>query len=686
MASEEIKQRVVDLRQQLHRHNHFYYILDEPEISDAEYDRLMAELVRHESDYPELITPDSPTQRVGAQPVDHFRSVSHTIPMLSLENGFDEQDVEAFDQRIRRFLGDEEPVFYTVEPKMDGVAVELVYEKGILVEASTRGDGYSGELITENIRTLKTVPLVLQQCEPQQCGIPPVPRRLEVRGEVVIPVEAFRRFNRQRMERDEPIFANPRNAAAGSLRQLDPKVTSQRPLEIFCYGAGTISDGLFQSHWEVLEALKAWGLRVNDHVRPRVGIKDALKYHSDLLRRRNEFPYEMDGTVIKVDDLALQERLGEKSRSPRWALAVKFPPVQETTQVLSIDVQVGRTGALTPVAKLAPVIVGGVTVSRATLHNEDEVTRKDIRQGDMVLIQRAGDVIPEVVKVITTKRTGTELPFQMPSECPVCGARVIRLEGESVRRCINSSCPAQLKEGIIHFASKGAFDIDGLGDKLVGKFVDAGLLKSYADIFILDKNTISELERMADRSAAKLVEAIERSKRIGLDRFIYALGIRHVGEHIANVLAAEFGTLEALMAASVEELMAISQVGPQVAQSVKSFFQNSENVRIIERMLAQGVELGTARKSTLNVLSGTSFVFTGTLESMTRSEAKARVEQLGATVSSSVSNKTGFVVVGKDAGSKADSARARGLTILSESDFLEMVVSSWHEADGKEIN
>jgi DNA ligase (NAD+) len=665
--NEDTRKKAAGLRKALHRHNYLYYVLDEPEIADAEYDRLMQELIALEAAYPELVEPDSPTQRVGALPLEKFETVAHTIPMLSLENAFDEDEVFAFDQRVRRFLGTDSHLLYTAEPKMDGVAVEIVYENGRLIEASTRGDGYSGELITLNIKTIKTVPLV-----PHAISIT-VPSRLEVRGEVFIPVQAFKQLNKERLDKGEPPFANPRNAAAGSLRQLDSRITAERPLDIFCYGVGMVTDLEFTSHWQILQTLKAMGFRVNPHIKPLARIQDILVYYSDLLEKRHEFPYEMDGVVIKVDDVALQRKLGEKSRSPRWALAHKFPATQETTRVVEINVQVGRTGALTPVAHLESVSVGGVTVSRATLHNEDEVKKKDIRIGDTVLIQRAGDVIPEVVKVITTKRTGAEQEFQMPTVCPVCGSKVLRLEDEVVWRCVNANCPAQVKEGIKHFASKGAFDIDGLGDKLVGQLVDKGLVKSYADLFFLDKATAADLERMGEKSAQNLKDAIVKSKRIGLARFVYALGIRHVGEHIAHVLARTFKTLDTLMAATTDELETVKEIGPQVSQSVRAFFDNPENQRNIERMLKAGIRIETKGALIDEPLAGMTFVLTGALDSMTRTDAKARIEALGGKVASSVSRKTTYVVAGKEPGSKLDKAKQIGVRVLDEKEFMEVL-------------
>lgn len=667
MVDEAIEKQAAELRRLLHRYNYAYYVLDEPEVSDAEYDRLFRELMELEAAYPELVVDDSPTRRVGVTPLDKFESVSHTVPMLSLENAFEEEEVLAFDERVKRFLKTDELLLYTAEPKMDGVAVELVYEDGVLRDASTRGDGFAGERVTANIRTIKTVPLVLLKGTDR-----PVPYRLEVRGEVFIAIEDFKALNKERIDRGEAPFANPRNAAAGSLRQLDSGITAGRPLDIFCYGVGTVSDVRLASHWEMLQLLTTFGLKVNPDIRPRAVIEDVLDYYKELLERRHRFPYEMDGMVIKVDDFDLQKRLGEKSRSPRWALAYKFPATQETTRVVYIDVQVGRTGALTPVAHLAPVSVGGVTVSRATLHNEDEIEKKDIRIGDMVLVQRAGDVIPEVVKVITSDRAGDERPFLMPAHCPVCGSEVLRLEGEAATRCINANCPAQVKGRIQHFASKGAFDIDGLGEKLVGQMVDKGLIRSYADLFALKEDEVAGLERMGEKSARNLMAAIQGSKKISLSRFVYALGIRHVGEHIANVLARKFGTLDAILSATKTELEAVHEVGPQVSESVRAFFDNAENRNNVERIIALGVEIETQRQSAA-ALRGKTFVLTGTLEGMTRDEAKARIEACGGKVSSAVSNKTSYVVAGDNPGSKLDKAKRLGVMILDEKDFVKML-------------
>ncbi len=668
MMEEAARERAAYIRKELNRHNYLYYLLDDPEISDAEYDRMMRELVDLEERFPELITPDSPTQRVGARPLEKFTTIEHTIPMLSLENGFDKDEIRAFDHRVKKLLGTDATITYTAEPKMDGTAVELIYEKGLLARASTRGDGFTGEDITANVRTIRTVPLVLLS-DPSF----PIPGRMEVRGEVFIGLSGFRSLNRQRLEREETPFANPRNAAAGSLRQLDPRITARRPLEMFCYGVGVVEGADFNTHWEALRILKRLGLRINPLARICRGIESAVEYYREIESERNELPYEIDGVVIKVDDLGLQRRLGKKSRSPRWAIAYKFAPTQESTSVVSIEVQVGRTGVLTPVANLAPVSVGGVVVSRATLHNEDEIAKKDIRRGDTVLVQRAGDVIPEVVKVIESKRTGGEVRFRMPDSCPVCGSEVVRLSGEVARRCINTSCRAQVKERIKHFASKNALDVDGLGDKLVKQLVEKGLVGSYADLFALKRDMICGLERMAEKSADNLLAAMEKSKKTTLDRFVYALGIRYVGQHLANVLARHFGSLERLIGANEEGLLDLKEVGPQVAGSVVAFFGNPENRRNIERLLASGVMPEAMPVLHEPTLVGMTFVLTGTLSSLTRAQAKAQIERLGGKAAGTVSSRTSYVVAGENPGSKLDKARNLGVEIIDEERLKEIL-------------
>jgi len=664
-----IIQRVKELRQALHRHNYRYYVLDDPEISDAEYDRMMQELLKLEEDFPDLMSPDSPTLRVGAPPLDKFETIEHSIPMLSLENGFSDQDIVEFDRRIKRNLNTDSDIIYTTEPKLDGVAVELVYENGSLINASTRGDGFSGELITSNVKTIRSVPLRLHTEKEKS-----IPSLLEVRGEVFIGKEAFKILNNERLDEDFPPFANPRNAAAGSLRQLDSKITAKRPLEIFVYGVGRIADLVLESHSDVLYALQKLGFRINPHIRPKVTIKEVIDCYRELSEQRDLLPYDIDGMVIKVDSLSLQQNLGATSRSPRWAIAYKFKAVQETTQIIDIDVQVGRTGTLTPVAHLSPVNVGGVTVSRATLHNEDEIKRKDIKIGDTVLVQRAGDVIPEVVKVITSKRTGEEKTFSMPISCPVCDSSVIRSENEAALRCINTSCPAQIKERIKHFASKGAFDIDGLGEKLIEQLVDKDLLFSYADIFQLKEDVLKDLERMGSKSAGNIVRAVEDSKRITLNRFIYALGIRHVGEHVAGILANGLKSFDKLRHAEPDELETIEGVGPVVAESIAGFFGQDENLKIVTEIIDSGVEIIDEDSQQTETLSGKVFVLTGTLATLTRSEAKRAIEEAGGKVTGSVSRNTDYLVAGVSPGSKFNRAQELGVDIIDEQTLMKLII------------
>lgn len=670
LPPEQAKKRMEELRKAIHYHNYRYYVLDSPEISDAQYDALFRELEELERAYPEWITPDSPTQRIGAPPLEKFATVEHAHPMLSLANAFTDDEAREFDERVRRFLQRDKPIEYVVEPKMDGVAVELVYIEGVLRTGATRGDGIRGEDVTQNIRTIKTIPLRLLDPE---AGGPPVPQRVDVRGEVFMSIKDFERLNEKRRESGEPIFANPRNAAAGSLRQLDSSITAQRPLDMFAYGVGELQGVEFDTHWEVLQALKGWGLKVNPLVKVCFGIEEAIDRYHELLEIRHTLPYEADGAVLKVNSLALQRALGEVSRSPRWAIAFKFPSRQETTVVKDIQVQVGRTGTLTPVAILEPVRVGGVQVSRATLHNQDEVERKDVRIGDTVWVQRAGEVIPEIVGVVLEKRPPDAKPFRMPEKCPVCGARVERLEGEAAHRCMGISCPAKLKESILHFASKRAMDIDGLGEKLVDQLVDRGLVKTLDDIYRLTKEQLCSLERMAEKSASNLLEAIERSKEVPLERFYNALGIRHVGEHLARVLAKEYPDPRLLMGATEEELTAIRDVGPKVAQAISSFFKEPENRRVVEELLKLGVKPVPPQATRPSPLQGKTVVFTGALSSMTRQEAQELVQRLGGRAASSVSSRTDMVVAGPGAGSKLQEAKRLGIPILTEEEFLALI-------------
>ncbi|MBI5602087.1 MAG: NAD-dependent DNA ligase LigA [Deltaproteobacteria bacterium] len=664
------KNRIEELRKLLHYHNYRYYVLDDPEISDAQYDRLLRELEELEGQHPELITPDSPTQRVGAQPLSKFQTVAHSIPMLSLENGFDFDEVLEFDQRIKRFLKSDQEINYTAEPKIDGLAIELIYEDGVLVQSSTRGDGFMGEDVTLNVRTIHAIPLRLLAAK-----VPP-PNRLEVRGEVYMKLKDFKEYNRRREQQGEAPFANPRNASAGSLRQLDPKITAQRPLHFFAYGLGLVTGQTFSSQWEVLQTLPNWGLPVNPHTRRFPGIKKCLDFCEEIEARRHTLPYEIDGVVLKVDSLVLQARLGIKSRSPRWALAYKFQPSQETTRILNIDVQVGRTGTLTPVAHLDPVMVGGVEVSRATLHNQDEIERKDVRIGDTVVIQRAGEVIPEVVKVITSVRKDLEKPFSMPTQCPVCNAPVIRLPGEAAHRCSNPNCPAQIKESIRHFASKGAMDIEGMGEKLINQLVDKGLIQDYGDLYYLSKDILISLERLAEKSSDNLTQALERSKQTTLGRFIYALGIRHVGDHLSGLLAGYFGSLKALMDVTEEDLLTVREVGPQVARSIRAFFDAPQNRKVVEKILTAGIKIKEGKTVGPKPLNGRTFVLTGRLEGLTRDQAKERIEALGGKTASQVSGKVDYLIVGEDPGSKLDKARELRIATLTEKEFLQLIEKS----------
>jgi DNA ligase (NAD+) len=665
MASETIKKRVEKLREEIEYHNYLYYVLDRPEISDAQYDRLMRELEKLEEEHPELHSPNSPTQRVGAPPLEAFEIVKHTLPMLSLANAFDETEARDFDKRVKKFLGTSAEIDYVAEPKLDGLAVELVYGRGQFVVGSTRGDGVNGENITQNLRTIKTIPLQLIRKEM------PVPERLEARGEVIMQLKKFKELNRKREEMGEPVFANPRNAAAGSVRQLDSKITAGRPLEIYCYGIGEVRGRTFKTHSEILQTFPKWGLRTNPYIQKCQNIDEVLEYYHKMNEKRETLPYEIDGIVIKADRLDLQARLGEIARSPRWALAFKFQPKQETTKILDIIVQVGRTGALTPVAVMEPVKVGGVEVSRATLHNQDEIDKKDVRVSDSVVIQRAGDVIPEVVQVITSKRKGTEKKFRMPSKCPVCGAEVIK--EEAIHRCIGLDCPAQLKGRIKHFASKRAMDIEGLGVKLTDQLVDKGLIKDVADIYYINKQELIELERMAEKSAQNIIDAIEKSKTKPLSKFLYALGIRHVGETTAEDLARQFPRLDDFFRLSEEDLMEVEGIGPEVAASVHQFFRDKKNKESIELLKKAGVKVIEPKIKEKGKLAGKTFIFTGALKTFGRDEARDLVESLGGMTASSVSKKVDYVVVGEDPGSKFDKAKELGIKILSEEEFKKMI-------------
>jgi DNA ligase (NAD+) len=664
-ASRDVAHEIERLRHQIEEHNRRYYVLDDPLISDAEYDALFRRLQALEAAHPALRAPDSPTQRVGAAPLEKFAAARHRQPMLSLGNVTAAEELAEFDARVRKFLGLAH-VEYVGEPKIDGVAVELVYEHGRLKTGATRGDGTVGEDVTQNIRTIRSIPLRLHTD-----GARP-PALLEVRGEVFLPLEPFRRLNREREEAGQPAFANPRNAAAGSLKQLDPTVTAARPLDFVCHGVGTLEGLRVATHWETLQALRALGLKPVPESR-RLASLDAIgEFFRALEAKRDGLAYEIDGLVVKVDDLGLQRRLGEISRSPRWAVAYKFKARQATTRVRNIVASVGRTGVLTPIAELEPVGVGGVTVRNASLHNMDEVTRKDVRIGDTVLLERAGDVIPYVVKVITERRSGREKRFHMPRHCPVCGAEVVRAEDEVAYRCIGLACPAQLKQALCFFGARSAMDIEGLGEKLVDQLVERGLVRDLADLYHLEEDVLAGLERMGKKSAANLRAQIERSKATTLPRFLVALGIRQVGEATAKALAEHFGTLERLMAAGVEDLCEVRDVGPEVAASIRRFFAERQNRKVIERLLDAGVRPAAVARPR-GPLVGKKFVLTGGLEGLTRSEAQRRIEARGGRVLSAVSKETDFVVAGQDPGSKLKKAKALGLRVLDEKAFLRLL-------------
>jgi len=660
----EARRRIDALRKQIEHHNYLYYVLSQPEISDEEYDKLMVEIQELENKFPEFITPDSPTQKVGAPPLEAFETVRHHSPMLSIDTATREE-VLRFDERVRRGL-DVQRVEYIAEPKFDGLSVELLYENGKLIRGATRGDGINGEDVTENIKTIKAVPLRLRDVE-----IEP-PELLAVGGETILNITDFENLNEERLLRGEKTFANPRNAAAGSLRHLDSKETASVPLDIFFYRVLSCRGKEFKSQWEVLKSLPKWGLKVSSDVKKCKSIQDTIRYHDQMEQKREDLPYEIDGVVVKVNRLDHENRLGIKARSPRWAVAYKFPPRREETQIMDIIVQVGRTGTLTPIAMLKPVDVGGVTVSRATLHNQDFIDQMDVRVGDTVKIGRAGDVIPEVMEVAKFKRTGKERMFHIPDRCPVCGSKVVKV-GAFYRCTGGLSCGAQLRRSITHFASKDAMDIDSLGGKIVDQLVSEGLVSSLSDVYRIKKEDLVKLPRFAEKSAENLIGAIEASKKRGLSRFVYGLGIPAVGEHVAKLLANHFGSIGSLMGASEGQLLEIKEIGPEIAKEVLEFFEEGRNKEEIKKLLELGVKASPIKVKMGKKFEEKIFVFTGTLAKLSRDEAKRLVEEAGGKVSSSVSRRTNFVVAGEKTGSKYQKAKELGIKIIDEEAFTELL-------------
>jgi DNA ligase (NAD+) len=664
----KVKQQIEELRETINHHNYRYYVLDSPEISDAEYDELMKELRQLEAEHPELVTPDSPTQRIGAPPVEAFGVVEHPQPLLSLANAFSYEELAAWHKRVSNLLGGRK-FDLVCEPKIDGLAVALTYVDGLLVTGATRGDGYRGEDITQNLRTIRSIPLSV----PKEA-----PPRFEVRGEVYLPKAGFKKLNEERAKEGLPLFANPRNAAAGSVRQLDSSITAKRPLDIFIYGLGWAEGkAVPDTHWEIMQYLKSLGFKINPHIALRHSLDEVEKYYQSWLESREKSPYEADGIVAKVNSIALQQELGTVAHEPRWALAYKFPAIQGVTKLIDIGINVGRTGSLNPYAILEPVRVGGVVISSAALHNEEDIHRKDIRIGDWVVVQRAGEVIPEIVEPIVSRRTGKEKIFHMPGRCPVCGSEVIKAEGEAMHRCTNAACPSQALERIKHFVSRGAMDIDGVGEKLCQALFEARLVKDAADLYYLTKEQLLGLERMADKSVSNVLSSIERSKDRPLARVIFALGILHVGEQYAELLAQQFHSIDQLAEASQEGLSTIPSIGPRIAESIVAFFRQEGNSQIIEKLKKRGVRLEREKvkeaKPEELPLAGREFVLTGRLESLSRSEAEAKIKALGGKAGSDVTKKTSYVVVGADPGSKLAKAEKLGAKTLSEAQFLDLL-------------
>ncbi|WP_460415994.1 NAD-dependent DNA ligase LigA [Planifilum fimeticola] len=666
MDRQEAEKRIEELRREIEEHNYRYYVLDDPVITDAEYDRLMRELITLEEAFPDLITPDSPTQRVGGEPLPYFEKVEHSVPMLSLGNAFSEEDLREFDRRIRRTAGVDK-VRYVCELKIDGLAVSLRYENGVFVRGATRGDGQTGEDITQNLKTIRSLPLRLRR-----------PVTLEVRGEAFMPKGEFQRINAQKEKRGEPLFANPRNAAAGSLRQLDPRLAAERALDIFLYGIGWMEGEVPKTHAESLRFLADLGFKVNPAWRAVERIEDVMAYVEEWRQRRADLGYEIDGVVIKVDDLALREILGTTAKSPRWAVAYKFPAEEAVTILRDIEINVGRTGAVTPTALLDPVTLAGTTVKRASLHNEDIIREKGILLGDHVIVRKAGDIIPEIVGVLPERRTGEERPYRMPEYCPECNSRLVRLDGEVALRCINPQCPAQTREGIIHFVSRGAMNIEGLGEKVVTQLFQAGLVRSVADLYYLKKEDLLPLERMGEKSVENLLASIERSKQNSVERLLFGLGIRFVGSKGALILARHFGHLDRIMEADREELESINEIGPKMADSIVTYFAKPEVREVVERLRAAGVNFSfkgprTEEAAAESPFAGKTVVLTGTLKHFSRKEASERIEALGGKVTGSVSKNTDLLIAGEKAGSKLRKAQDLGVQVIDEQTFLEML-------------
>ncbi len=661
---EKAEKRAQELREEIRYHDHRYYVLDDPVISDHEYDMLVKELEKIEEEYPDLITPDSPTQRITAFEIDEFSTVEHMSKMLSLDNTYNHEELKDFDGRVRRGLGVDK-VEYVVEPKIDGLGVALYYEDRVFVRGATRGDGERGEDITPNLKTIHSIPLRLNEDS--------VLDTVEVRGEVFMPRSEFDKMNEEREKEGKEPFANPRNAAAGTVRNKDPMIVAERPMDIFLYTLSYVEDEGFKTHWEALEELDKAGFKVNENTAKLNDIEEVIGYIDDWEDKKDELNYEIDGMVVKVNDLGYQDKLGATSKNPRWAIAYKYPAMRKTTRLNEIEIHVGRTGKLTPIAILEPVQLSGTTVSRASLHNEDEIERKDVREGDTVLVEKAGEIIPQVIKVIKEKRDGSQEKFDFPKACPVCGSDAKQIGGEVARRCINVRCPAQIKQRLELWGSRGAMDIEGMGPKLLDKLVEKGVVKSVADLYRLGKIQLTSVERMGDKSTRNLLKEIEESKDMGLDRVLYGLGIKYVGSHVAQVLTDNYDSIDEIMEAGQEELEGIDEIGPKIAESIVSFFEDEQNRKVVEDLRNSGVKMEVEREEVEQFLDGKKFVLTGSLENYTRDEAAAEIQRYGGRVTSAVSGATDYILVGGNPGSKLDKAKELGTTILDEDDFIKMI-------------